>query len=107
MLIQVSRDNQINDGEADPVSIEDIARTRLSRVLARVSTVEVHIGHVKQGSTKQPEYRCSVEIRPEGMSAVAASAEGAGVETVTRSACDKVLHAYDRAVGKKDARASN
>ena len=107
MLIQVSRDNQINDGEADPASIEDIARTRMSRVLARVSTVEVHIGHVRQGGAGKPEYRCSVEIRPEGMSAVAASAEGSGVDTVTRSACDKVLHAYDRAVGKKDARASN
>ena len=107
MLIQVNRDNQITDGEATPDAIENIARARLSRVLSRLSTVELHLGHVKESRTAQPEYRCSVEIRPEGMGAVAASAEGVGVEAVTRSACDKVLHAYDKAVGKKDARASN
>ncbi len=107
MLIQVNRDNQISDSEATPELVEDIARTRLSRVLKRVSTVELHLGHVKESRTNQPEYRCSVEIRPEGMGAVAASAEGVGVEAVTRSACDKVLHAYDKAVGKKDPRASN
>ncbi len=107
VLIQVNRDNQITDGEATPGGIENIARARLSRVLARVSTVELHIGHVKQSSTNNPGYRCSVELRPEGMGVVAASAEGPGVEAVTRSACDKVLHAYDRAIGKKDPRARN
>ena len=107
MLIQVNRDNQIGDDEVATEVVEDIARNRLGRVLERVSTVELHLGHVKESRTRQPEYRCSVEIRPEGMGAVAASAEGVGVEAVTRSACDKVLHAYDKAVGKKDPRARN
>lgn len=105
MLIQVNRDNQISDDEVSIDTMEDIARNRLGRVLERVSTVELHLGHVKESRTNQPEYRCSVEIRPEGMGAVAASAEGVGVEAVTRSACDKVLHAYDKAVGKKAGRA--
>lgn len=107
MFIQVNRDNQITDSEATPDQVETVARARLSRVLARVSTVELHLGHVKESRASHPEYRCSVEIRPEGMGVLAASAEGAGVEAVTRAACDKVLHAYDKAVGKKDPRASN
>lgn len=105
MLFQFNRDNQIDGNEADPDQIEEIVRGRLDRILKQVTRVEVHLGHVKESRTDNPEFRCSIEVRPEHMGAVAAAAEGVGVEAVVRSASDKVLHAFDKAVGKKTARA--
>mgnify|MGYP002777074641 CR=1 FL=1 len=107
MLFQFNRDNQIDAGEASPDQVEDIVRSRLDRILKQVTRVEVHIGHVKESRTNEPELRCSIEVRPENMGAVAASAEGVGLEAVVRSASDKILHAFDKAVGKKAAGAAH
>ena len=107
MLFQFNRDNQIDGSEADPEAVEEVVRGRLDRILKQVTRVEVHLGHVKESRTDQPEFRCSIEVRPENMGPVAAAAEGVGVEAVVRSASDKVLHAFDKAVGKKAARAGH
>ena len=107
MLFQFNRDNQIDANEASPEQVEDIVRGRLDRILKQVTRVEVHIGHVKESRTNQPELRCSIEVRPENMGPVAAAAEGVGLEAVVRSASDKVLHAFDKSVGKKAARAGH
>jgi hypothetical protein len=101
MLIQVNRDNQLSQDEGAPDMVEGIVR---NRILDRVTTVEVHVGHVKESRTNQPEMRCSIEVRPNNLGAVAASAEGVGTEAVVRSACDKALHAYDKVVGKRSGR---
>lgn len=107
MLFQFNRDNQIDTGEATPEQVEEIVRGRLNRILDRVTRVEVHIGHVKESRTDNPELRCSIEVRPDGLPPVAAAAAGVGLDAVVRSASDKVLHAYDKVVGKKAARASH
>lgn len=107
MLFQFNRDNQVAGNEASPEQVEEIVRNRLSRILEQITRVEVHVGHVKESRTNNPELRCSIEVRPENMGAVAAAAEGVGLEAVVRSASDKVLHAFDKAVGKKAARAGH
>jgi hypothetical protein len=104
MFIDFNRDNQVTEGEASQEAVEEIVSRRLGRLDGKVTTAEVHIGHVKESRTNNPEYRCSIEVRPENLAPVAASAEGVGVEAVVRSACDKVLHAYDKVVGKQAAR---
>jgi hypothetical protein len=107
MLFQFNRDNQITQDEARPDQVEEIVRGRLDRILKQITRVEVHVGHVKESRTNQHELRCSIEVRPENMGPVAAAAEGVGLEAVVRSASDKVLHAFDKAVGKKAARAGH
>jgi hypothetical protein len=104
MFIEFNRDNQVTDSEASQETIEEIVNHRLSRLEKKVTSAEVHIAHVKESRTNNPEYRCSIEVRPDGLGPVAASAEGVGVEAVVRSACDKVLHAYEKVVGKQAAR---
>lgn len=104
MFIEFNRDNQVSDGEAAQDAVEDIVNRRLARLDGKVTGAEVHIAHVKESRTNNPEYRCSIEVRPDGLGPVAASAEGVGVEAVVRSACDKVLHAYEKVVGKQGAR---
>jgi hypothetical protein len=107
MLIQVNRDNQVDEREAPTELVEGIVEKRLGRILDRVSAIEVHVGHTKTSRTDNPEMRCSVEVRPLNLQPVAASAEGVGTEAVVRSACDKVLHAYDKVIGKQTARAGS
>ncbi|WP_300973966.1 hypothetical protein [Sphingomonas sp. LHG3406-1] len=104
MFVQVNRDNQMEDREADLDRVEQMVEDRLSRIADKVTRAEIHLGHVKESRTNNPEFRCMVEVRPENLAPVAASAEGVGVEAVVRSACDKVLHAYDKVVGKQGAR---
>ena len=103
MFLDFNRDNQVNEAEAPQEQVEDIVNRRLSRIADRVTRAEIHIGHVKESRTNNPELRCSIEVRPDNLGAVAASAEGVGIEAVVRSACDKVLHAYDKVVGKQAA----
>ena len=103
MFLDFNRDNQVNEAEASQERVEEIVNHRLSRIADRVTSAEIHIGHVKESRSNNPEFRCSIEVRPENLGAVAASAEGVGVEAVVRSACDKVLHAYDKVVGKQQA----
>jgi hypothetical protein len=104
VFIDFNRDNQVTDGEASQDTVEEIVNRRLARLEGKVTGAEVHIAHVKESRTNNPEYRCSIEVRPENLGPVAASAEGVGVEAVVRSACDKILHAYDKVVGKQAAR---
>jgi Ni,Fe-hydrogenase I large subunit len=104
MFLEFNRDNQVSDGEASQEQIEEIVNRRLGRLENKVTSAEIHIAHVKESRTNNPEYRCSIEVRPENLGPVAASAEGVGVEAVVRSACDKVLHAYDKVIGKRAAR---
>ncbi|WP_338505107.1 hypothetical protein V6R86_13295 [Sphingomonas kaistensis] len=104
MYVQVNRDNQMEDREADLDAVERMVTDRLGRITDKVTRAEVHLGHVKESRGNNPEYRCMVEVRPENLAPVAASAEGGEVETVVRSACDKVLNAYDKVVGKQAAR---
>lgn len=103
MFVEFNRDNQVSEREASQDQVEEIVNRRLGRIADRVTSAEVHIGHVKESRTNNPEFRCSIEVRPENVGAVAASAEGVGVEAVVRSACDKVLHAYDKVIGKQQA----
>ena len=103
MFVEFNRDNQVSEAEASQDDVEDIVNRRLSRIAGKVTSAEVHISHVKESRTNNPEFRCSIEVRPENLGAVAASAEGVGVEAVVRSACDKVLHAYDKVIGKQQA----
>lgn len=104
MFVEVNRDNQVDAGEAGADQVEEIVTRRLGRLEGKVTSAEVHIAHVKESRTNHPEHRCSIEIRPENLGPIAASAEGVGVEAVVRSACDKVLHAYDKVIGKQGAR---
>mgnify|MGYP002778720874 FL=1 len=104
MFLDFNRDNQVTDSEASQEQVEEIVSRRLARLEKKVTSAEIHIAHVKESRTNNPEYRCSIEVRPENLNPVAASAEGIGVEAVVRSACDKVLHAYDKVVGKQGAR---
>lgn len=104
MFIDFNRDNQVQENEASQEQVESIVTHRLGRLDGKVTSAQVHIAHVKESRGSSPDYRCSIEIRPEHLSPVVASAEGAGVDAVVRSACDKVLHAYDKVVGKQAAR---
>jgi hypothetical protein len=104
VFLDFNRDNQVDDREAPQEQVEEIVNRRLGRIANRVTRAEVHIGHVKESRTNNPELRCSIEVRPDNLGAVAASAEGVGIEAVVRSACDKVLHAYDKVIGKQAAR---
>ena len=104
MFIDFNRDNQVNEREAPQEQVEEIVTRRLGRIASKLTRAEVHVGHVKESRTNQPELRCSIEVRPDNLGPVAASAEGVGIEAVVRSACDKVLHAYDKVVGKQGAR---
>lgn len=104
MFVEINRDNQVGASEAGADQVEEIVTRRLGRLDGKVTSAEVHIAHVKESRTNHPEHRCSIEIRPENLGPIAASAEGVGVESVVRSACDKVLHAYDKVVGKQAAR---
>jgi Ni,Fe-hydrogenase I large subunit len=103
VFVEFNRDNQVTEAEASQEMVEEIVNRRLARIASKVTTAEIHIGHVKESRTNNPELRCSIEVRPENLNAVAASAEGVGVEAVIRSACDKVLHAYDKVIGKQQA----
>ncbi|GAA4012325.1 hypothetical protein GCM10022280_07710 [Sphingomonas swuensis] len=104
MFIDFNRDNQVAENEASQEQVEGIVSHRLGRLDGKVTSAQVHIAHVRESRSSNPEYRCSIEVRPENLGPVAASAEGAGVDAVVRSACDKVLHAYEKAVGKQGAR---
>jgi hypothetical protein len=104
MFLDFNRDNQVDEAEAPQARVEEIVNQRLSRLKDRVTGAEIHIGHVKESRTNNPELRCSIEVRPNNLGAVAASAEGVGIDAVVRAACDKVLHAYDKVVGKQGAR---
>ena len=48
--------------------------------------------------------RCSIEIRPEHMPAVAANHEGPTIEAAAAGAADKVLRAFDKQIGKRTDR---
>lgn len=104
MQFQFNSDNQIS-GEADLASrLETLVRTRLDRVLDRLTRIEVHVGDDNGPRGGADDKRCTIEIRPMGMQPITASDRASTVEAAASSAADKVLSAFDRQSGKRTNR---
>ena len=103
MQFQFNSDNQIDGDTQMAKQIEEIVRSRLSRVVDRLTRVEVHVGDVN-GPRGGDDKRCAIEIRPMGMQPISATDEGGSVEAAAAGAADKVLSALDRQVGKRTDR---
>jgi ribosome-associated translation inhibitor RaiA len=104
MQFQFNSDNHVHGSEALAARVEQIARARLSRVEARITRVEVHVGDENGARNVGADKRCSVEIRPTGMDPITASQTASSIETAVVGATDKVLAAFDRQVGKRTTR---
>lgn len=75
MLFQFNTDNNTQATSDLASRVEDTVRQRLDRIADQLTRVEVHVGD--PGNSKgSGDKRCSIEIRPEHMPAVAANHEG-------------------------------
>ncbi len=104
MHIQFNSDNNIDGDVSMADRVQEIVRTRLSRVEERLTRVEVHVGDVNGPRSGADDKRASVELRPAGLQPVSGTAQGASIEAAVSSATDKALAAFDRQIGKMTTR---
>jgi len=103
MLFQFRKDNHVDASPELADRVEGVVRQRLDRISSQLTRVEVHVGD--PGNSKgDGDKRCSIEIRPEHMPAVAANHEGPTIEAAAAGAADKVLRAFDKQIGKRTDR---
>ena len=104
MQFQFNSDNQTK-GDADVAGrLEALVSGRLDRILDRLTRIEVHVGDVNGPRGGGDDKSCTVEIRPNGMNPITATAQGPSIDSAASSAADKVLTAFDRQTGKATTR---
>lgn len=104
MQFQFNSDNQTDAGADTARQVEELVGTRLSRIADRLTRVEVHVGDIDGPRDGADDKRCAIEIRPQGMSPISATAHGPTLERAVTSGADKVLQAFERQVGKRTDR---
>lgn len=103
MKVIVNSDNQTDVPAERAEAIGAMVESRLANIADRLTRVEVHVGDVN-GPRGGQDMRCAIEIRPEGMSSIAATGDAAEVEAAVDSAADKVLSAFEKQVGRTTTR---
>ncbi|MDP2357949.1 MAG: HPF/RaiA family ribosome-associated protein [Beijerinckiaceae bacterium] len=104
MQIQFNSDNNVDGDSGMADRVQELVRTRLSRVEERLTRVEVHVGDIDGPRSGANDKRALVELRPAGLQPVSGSAQAASIEAAVSSAIDKALAAFDRQIGKMTTR---
>lgn len=103
MQFQFSSDNQLATSQEVADRIETAVRSKLSRVEAQLTRVEVHVGDVN-GAKGGVDTHATVELRPASLAPVAGSHTAEQLESAVMVATDRALTAYDRVIGKRTTR---
>lgn len=101
MQVQLNTDNNVVGSAQLALRLEGEVRAALDRFVGRITRVEVHItdlnGDHKAGGNDK---RCMMEARLASRQPVSASHEAATVPLAIEGACDKLVRALDRQLGK-------
>lgn len=104
MQFQFNSDNRTQGDAETAKRVEELVETRLGRIVDRLTRVEVHVGDIDGPRDGPDDKRCAIEIRPQGMNPISATAHAPTIERAVASGADKVLQAFDRQVGKRTDR---
>ena len=100
MQILVVTDNHINGSEGMQSYVQSVVGAALDRYSQRVTRVEVHLGD--ENSHKAGGEWCAIEARLAGMQPITVNATAGNIDQAIDSASDKLLHALEHAIGKKE-----
>lgn len=104
MQVQLNTDNNVVGSTELALQLEGEVHAALGRFADRITRVEVHItdlnGDNKSGGDDK---RCMMEARLAGRQPMSASHEASTVSLAIEGACDKLVRALDRLLGKLDA----
>lgn len=74
MHVQINSDNQTPVDASAADQLETLVRGKLDRISDRITRVELHVGDVN-GPRRGPDISCTIELRPNGMKPLSASAD--------------------------------
>ncbi|QGZ41591.1 hypothetical protein IP92_00562 [Pseudoduganella flava] len=103
MQIQVNSDKSITHDAKLEDHVKGVVADTVGRFGEQISRVEVHLGD-NNGSHKggNNDKRCMMEARVAGLPPVAVTHLADSVPVAISGAADKLLHALDKALGKRN-----
>jgi hypothetical protein len=102
MQIQINTSNGIENKETLERWADAELRQALSRFVAEVTRVEVHLSDEHQAASGGGDKRCTMEARLAGHQPLAVTQHAPGVDEAFRGACGKLKNAIGHALGRLD-----
>jgi ribosome-associated translation inhibitor RaiA len=100
MQIDVTTDNHVEGGEALVDHVQTVVKNSLARFGNRVTWVEVHLGN--ENSRKSGGAWCGIHAKLAGLNTMNVDARADYLHVAIDAAANKLLHAIDHAIGKKE-----
>ncbi len=104
MQVQVNT-NQIDSGVRLQEWVGSAVKDRLERFDEMLTRVEVHISDENGHKSGADDKRCQIEARPKGHQALSVSHKAADLNAAVDGALEKMRHALEHLVGRREARA--
>jgi hypothetical protein len=103
MQVQLNTDNHLVGSEDLALQLEGEVRAAFSRFADRITRVEVHLNDLNSSKTGGNDKRCLMEVRIAGRQPTSVSHEAPTIAHAISGACEKLVRALDRTLGKLDA----
>jgi len=104
MQVQLNTDSNVVGSTELALQLEDEVRGALRRFADRITQVEVHLSDLtSDNKTGGDDKRCMMEARLAGRQPMSVSHDAPTVSLAIHGACDKLVRALDRLLGKLDA----
>jgi len=104
MQVQLNTDSNVVGSAELALELEDQVHGALRRFADRITQVEVHLSDLtSDNKTGGDDKRCMMEARLAGRQPMSVSHDAPTVSLAIHGACDKLVRALDRLLGKLDA----
>ena len=105
MQVQVETDNHVEGREKLIAHVEGVIRDAVDHYRDRVTHVEAHLGDANSGDKSgAADMRCLLEARVAGLKNIAVKHQAGSLHLAIEGAADKLTHALDSALGKRQDR---
>jgi hypothetical protein len=103
MQVQVNSDKAITHDASLEEHVKGVVESAVGRFGEQISRVEVHLGDINGShKTGNGDKRCMMEARVAGLPPIAVTDHADTVPQAISGAADKLLHALDKALGKRN-----
>jgi len=104
MHVQLNTDNNLLGSTDLAAQLEGEVHAALGRFASHITRIEVHLSDLtSDNKTGGDDKRCMIEARLATRQPMSVSHEAATVSLAIEGACDKLVRALDRLLGKLDA----
>jgi ribosome-associated translation inhibitor RaiA len=100
MQIQINTSNGVENKETLERWADGEIRQVLSRFVADVTRVEIHLSDENHNPSGAGDKRCTMEARLAGHQPLAVSHHASNLDEAFRGACDKLKRALDNTLGR-------